>query len=290
VRPSDRWVARIGKAEGAGAEAAGSCLKHSFIASTAVQLADGSSKPISEVKVGDTVLATDPQTGVTAPEQVQNVIVTHTDRDFTTLTLDTAPVRGPPHHGKTHTTTQQTLTTTWHHPFWDATHHRWTDAHDLAPGTKLRRPDGTTVTVVGVHNFHQHGTTYDLTVGNLHTYYVLAGDAPVLVHNCPTGGVSDVPDLDENGIPRHQPGAAASRSGESSAESEAMAEAGRDRATFKTRVVEKSGTVAQQFGDHAGHGVHVSDPVSAVAAVSIFGIDAVKKGLASRARRLAEGG
>ena len=27
----------------------------------------------------------------------------------------------------------------------------------------------------------------DLTVDDIHTYYVLAGDQPVLVHNCPTG-------------------------------------------------------------------------------------------------------
>lgn len=38
--------------------------------------------------------------------------------------------------------------------------------------------------VTGVRNFHQCQVTHDLTVGNLHTYYVLAGAAPVLVHNC----------------------------------------------------------------------------------------------------------
>ncbi|MGW3288239.1 RHS repeat-associated core domain-containing protein [Streptomyces sp. NPDC001002] len=167
------------RSEGAGAEAA-SCSVHSFVPATEVRLADGSSKPISKVKAGDTVLATDPQTGVTAPEKVQNVIVTKTDKDFTTLTLDTAPVRGPPQHGKPHT---ETLTTTWHHPFWDATRHRWTDARDLTAGTQLRTADGTVATVAQVHNFHQHRTTYDLTVGVLHTYYVLAGETPVLVHN-----------------------------------------------------------------------------------------------------------
>ncbi|MER5429828.1 RHS repeat-associated core domain-containing protein [Streptomyces sp. NPDC002588] len=172
---AERAIVEAEKAEGAGAEAA-SCVVHSFVPSTEVRLADGSSKPISNIKAGDTVLATDPQTGVTAPEKVQNVIVTTTDKDFTTLTLDTTPVRGPP--------SSQTLTTTWHHPFWDPTHHRWTDAHDLTPGTKLRQPDGTTVTVTGVRNFHQAGVTYDLTVGTLHTYYVLAGAIPVLVHNC----------------------------------------------------------------------------------------------------------
>ncbi|MFJ2134392.1 NucA/NucB deoxyribonuclease domain-containing protein [Streptomyces sp. NPDC087845] len=30
-------------------------------------------------------------------------------------------------------------------------------------------------------------TTYDLSIDGLHTYYVLAGETPVLVHNCGTG-------------------------------------------------------------------------------------------------------
>jgi hypothetical protein len=142
-------------------------------------------------------------------------VVTTTDKDFTTPTLDTAPTRGPPSAkpGKSAKPEQQTLTTTWHHPFWDATRHRWTDAHDLKPGTELRRADGTTVVVRGVRDFHRHGTTYDLTVGTLHTYYVLAGDTPLLVHNCPTGGATGIPDFDPDGIPRHQPGTAAGRSG-----------------------------------------------------------------------------
>ncbi|MFQ6146422.1 RHS repeat-associated core domain-containing protein [Streptomyces seoulensis] len=193
---AERAIVEARKTESAGAdaaeEAAGSCSTHSFTAGTGVRLADGSSKPISQVKTGDTVLATDPQTGTTAPERVQAVIVTHTDEDFTTLTVDTTAVRGPPHHDRPTDTTPQTLTTTWHHPFWDATRHRWTDAHDLAPGTHLRRPDGTTVTVTAVHNFHQHKTTYDLTVGTLHTYYVLAGQTPVLVHNATPGQKCDL--------------------------------------------------------------------------------------------------
>lgn len=31
---------------------------------------------------------------------------------------------------------------------------------------------------------HANTTTYDLTIGDLHTYYVLAGSVAVLVHNC----------------------------------------------------------------------------------------------------------
>ncbi|MFC8231533.1 RHS repeat-associated core domain-containing protein [Streptomyces sp. NPDC057284] len=287
---AEHAVAEARKAESAGSGAAedAACAVHSFVPGTGVRLADGSSKPISTVKAGDTVLATDPQTGVTAPEKVQNVIVTTTDKDFTTLTLDTAPVRGPPQHGKTNV---QTLTTTWHHPFWDATHHRWTDAHQLTAGTELRQPDGTTVVIRGVRNFHQHSTTYDLTVGTLHTYYVLAGGTPLLVHNCPTGGAADLPDFDPSGIPRHQPGAAASRSGEASAEAEASAEEGAQAAEFKTGAVEEVASVAQQVGDHIGGGTPVSDPVTAVAVAVTVGIDAFKKGAARRAaRRAAEGG
>ncbi|MEW2162207.1 RHS repeat-associated core domain-containing protein [Streptomyces sp. NPDC007084] len=192
---AERFVVEAGKAEGAGADAVESCAVHSFTPDTGVRLADGSAQPISKVKVGDTVLATDPQTGVTSPEKVQNVIVTTTDKDFTTLTLDTAPTRGPPHQRQTHAFAQQnarqSVTTTWHHPFWDATHHRWTDAHNLTPGTKLHTANGTTATVTRIRNFHQHGLTYDLTVGMVHTYYVLAGATPVLVHNCNLGDYAD---------------------------------------------------------------------------------------------------
>ncbi|MEX3103603.1 MULTISPECIES: hypothetical protein [unclassified Streptomyces] len=63
----------------------------------------------------------------------------------------------------------------------------------MTPGTKLRQPDGSVVVVTGVRNIHQDGITYDLTVGKLHTYYVLAGAAPVLVHNC--GGAEDATEI-----------------------------------------------------------------------------------------------
>nr|WP_168488681.1 hypothetical protein [Streptomyces sp. RLB1-33]QIY68878.1 hypothetical protein HEP84_06335 [Streptomyces sp. RLB1-33] len=60
---AEHMVVEAEKTEGAGAETA-SCATHSLVPSTEVRLADGSSKPISKVKAGDTVLATDPQTGV----------------------------------------------------------------------------------------------------------------------------------------------------------------------------------------------------------------------------------
>src|SRR5439155_3396305 len=38
--------------------------------------------------------------------------------------------------------------------------------------------------VDSVRLYHATQATYDLTIGGLHTYYVLAGSTPVLVHNC----------------------------------------------------------------------------------------------------------
>ncbi|MFF4902081.1 DNRLRE domain-containing protein [Streptomyces sp. NPDC001068] len=60
------------------------------------------------------------------------------------------------------------------------------EAEDLRTGDVLQTPTGT-AEITGVRLHHAHTTTYDLTIGSLHTYYVEAGDTPVLVHNdsCP---------------------------------------------------------------------------------------------------------
>ena len=169
---------------------------HSFLAGTQVTMADGSTKSIEDVHAGDVVLATDPQTGQSKPETVVQLITTTTDHDFTQLTLATtghAAHAPPAKNDKTKpakpastqpTKAAATLVTTWHHPFWNATTHQWTDASQLTPGTRLRQLDGTTSTVTAVRNYHATATTYDLTVTELHTYYVSAGTTPILVHNC----------------------------------------------------------------------------------------------------------
>lgn len=43
--------------------------------------------------------------------------------------------------------------------------------------------NGDTVIVAGNRAHTRYATTYNLTVGDLHTYYVLADQTPVLVHN-----------------------------------------------------------------------------------------------------------
>ncbi|QES57340.1 hypothetical protein DEJ51_26765 [Streptomyces venezuelae] len=168
----------------ADSEAGASCpiKRNSFPTGAHVQMADGTSKAIEDVQVGDKVLATDPQTGETEAKTVTATITTPDDKEFTDLTLtDDANPRGPP----------VTLTSTSHHPHWSETRRQWLDADDFAEGEQLRRPDGSTLTVQATRNYPLAVTTHNLTVNDFHTYYVLAGATPVLVHNC--GDAPDAP-------------------------------------------------------------------------------------------------
>ncbi|MEU5385602.1 polymorphic toxin-type HINT domain-containing protein [Kitasatospora cineracea] len=167
---------QLGEAVDATVVASAGCLTHnSFPAGTEVLMADGTTKPIQDIQVGDTVMATDPQTGETRPEPVTATITTPDDKEFTTLTLITEADPGTP---------PIAVTSTQNHPFWDTTTNQWTNAADLKPGEKLHTDDGTTLTITTVTNYRTAPTTaYNLTIADLHTYYVLAGTTPILVHN-----------------------------------------------------------------------------------------------------------
>ncbi|MFI8103270.1 ricin-type beta-trefoil lectin domain protein [Streptomyces sp. NPDC086023] len=145
-------------------------MVNSFPAGTHVQMADGTTKPIEELQTGDVVLTTDPETGLTEAQPVAAVIVTDTDKQYVELTLDAESA-------------DSSVVTTAHHPFWSESDQAWKDAADLTPGTTLRTPEGTTVTLKATRAFETEQRTYNLTVASLHTYYVLAAETPVLVHN-----------------------------------------------------------------------------------------------------------
>ncbi|GAA2904200.1 hypothetical protein Acy02nite_85600 [Actinoplanes cyaneus] len=167
--------------------------KHSFDPSTLVLMADGTTRPISEVNIGDSVLTKDPATGEVSSREVTAL---HSNRD---LDLTDVTVSAKPADGVTGTETQvegkggrstrgptesTTLKTTAHHPFWDATTEKWVDAAELVPGkSTLVGPDGETQYVTGVRNFAGAAVMRDLTVADIHTYYVVTGGTPVLVHN-----------------------------------------------------------------------------------------------------------
>ncbi|WP_380281619.1 RHS repeat-associated core domain-containing protein [Kitasatospora purpeofusca] len=152
--------------------------ENSFPPDTKVSMSDGSSKAIGEIEPGDSVTATDPQTGETASKSVTATIVTPDDSKFTELTLVAPAKRNDP-------AATTTIVSTATHPYWDETTQRWTEAASLQTGHHLTTPDRATLLVVGTRTYTTPPQqANNLTVADLHTYYVLAGNAPVLVHNC----------------------------------------------------------------------------------------------------------
>ncbi|MFF3127582.1 polymorphic toxin-type HINT domain-containing protein [Streptomyces sp. NPDC057908] len=141
-----------------------------FLAGTDVLMADGDTKNIEDIEVGDMVMATDPETGKQGPRKVTRLIRSEGEKQLNTLTILTPD--GP-----------EKLTATREHPFWSPSERAWVETGELAPGMTLRTDTGETVEITGNKSFTKRTKTYNFTVDELHTYYVLAGSTPVLVHN-----------------------------------------------------------------------------------------------------------
>jgi len=141
-----------------------SCL-NSFTGDTLVLMADGTKKPIKDVKLGDEVMANDPETGETGPRKVLDLI----------------------RHGGLHTMVAvrlsdgSTIDATDRHPFWVESRWEWVDAIDLQPGDVVVTVASIRLTVEGLGISELDLTAYNLTVEGLHTYF--AGRDSVLVHN-----------------------------------------------------------------------------------------------------------
>ncbi|RJQ89988.1 polymorphic toxin-type HINT domain-containing protein [Amycolatopsis panacis] len=143
---------------------------NSFTPETRVLLADGSRRAIKDVKVGDVVTATDSGSGVTKPEPVTDLISSIGRKDL-------VEVRTHGDHGA------GTVTATKNLPFWSMRESRWVNAGQLVPGEQLRQSDGRVATVDAVNQRVEVSRVHNLTVEDLHTYYVMAGETPVIVHN-----------------------------------------------------------------------------------------------------------
>ncbi|MFI5674772.1 polymorphic toxin-type HINT domain-containing protein [Streptomyces cellulosae] len=141
-----------------------------FLAGTDVLMADKATKNIEDVKVGDKVLATDPRTGKTVARKVTRLIRTDGDKYFNRISIATR-------------SGIEKITATREHPFWSPSEEKWIAAGELRAGMTLRTDTGAVVVVTSNSLFTRHARTYNLTVDDLHTYYVLAGQTPVLVHN-----------------------------------------------------------------------------------------------------------
>jgi hypothetical protein len=137
-----------------------------------VQLADGTKIPISKVRIGDMVLATDTTSGKTEAEPVTTLWVNHDD-DLMDVTVKTA-------------SGTSTIKSTQHHLFWDLSTHAWVQAENLAAGTSLETLNGATATVVTTTVVPGAADMWDLTVDNDHDFFVVVStgsQTAVLVHN-----------------------------------------------------------------------------------------------------------
>ena len=197
-------------------------IGNSFTAETRVVMADGSTKPISEVEPGDEVLATDEETGETVAREVVTGIEGTGARILVDISVDTDG------DGEA----DDTVTATDGHPIWtadpatttqailsqsagddavstpvdpsetdgltgagaggppndgDILPGQWVDAIDLNVGQLLRTSTGTWIQVTAVEIQTEHATVYNLTVADLHTFSVAAADTDFLTHNCGPG-------------------------------------------------------------------------------------------------------
>jgi hypothetical protein len=180
-------------------------------------MADGSSKPIAAVRVGDRIANSVPGDTTVQAHAVDRVIVTSTDHDFVDVAVKTsltsrvkaaaakavagaalavvaltagagvanAAPADTPGPAAAAEVPASTVTTTFHHPFYDITQASFVDAVNLHTGDELQTTGGgETAPTPAVRAYHATEVTYDLTIDGLHTYYVEAGTTPVLVHNC----------------------------------------------------------------------------------------------------------
>ncbi|CAL9465700.1 hypothetical protein SUDANB126_02748 [Streptomyces sp. enrichment culture] len=155
------------------------CRVNSFPGDTPVLMADGTRRAIRDVREGDLVMAAAPGTGRLRAEPVTDTFRHDTER------LVTIGLAGG-----------SSLDTTAGHKI-RTSERGWVLAAELRPGDRLLSPDGTLRAVTDVHD--RPGLAprqvYDLTVDDLHTFYVRtegAGAADVMVHNCLNLGDEDL--------------------------------------------------------------------------------------------------
>jgi hypothetical protein len=133
----------------------------SFSADTEVAT-DGDTTPISEIEVGDKVLAYNEQTQVSGYYAV-TAVWSHEDPLVVRLRIE-----------------GEVVETTPEHPFY-VVDRGWTAADDLRVGSRVRDAGGTYDVVEAVAVVRSSQVMYNLTVAEAHTYFV--GDGQWLVHN-----------------------------------------------------------------------------------------------------------
>ena len=154
-------------------------IGNSFLPGTAVAMADGTHLPIEEIQVGDQVLATDPETGQQGARTVTATIIGDGIKQLVDITVEV---------DQPEDTTTALVTATDGHPFWVTNNDGagggvWVDAIQLQPGGQLLASDGELVTITETVAYTTTATVHNLTVEELHTYYITLADTDALVHN-----------------------------------------------------------------------------------------------------------
>ncbi len=139
----------------------------SFSADTLIATPEGD-KPISEIEVGDVILA---YSEATEEVDIYHVSATHNQRHDSTLDL---------------TIDGETLHTTDEHPFYVIrdNEEQWVEAKHLQADDRVLAADGTLGVVEAIEIVDKPQTMYNLTVALVATYMV--GDGQWVVHNCDT--------------------------------------------------------------------------------------------------------
>ncbi|WP_406725816.1 polymorphic toxin-type HINT domain-containing protein [Streptomyces sp. GD-15H] len=133
------------------------------------------SQTLEDLKEGEYVLASDPETGDLRARQITDTRDHSGVKHLVTLAVDPDGKDGDAKPGK--------ITATDEHPFWLPDFGRWADAEDLEPGMWLQTSAGTWVQITAIDDTHRTQRVHNLTVGGPHTYFVAVGSAAVLVHN-----------------------------------------------------------------------------------------------------------
>ena len=141
-------------------------------------MASGDHVSFEELDYGDMVWAHDPVTGETGPRPVVG-IWPHLDAVFD------IEVAGA------------TVTVTEDHPFWNATDQTWEGLISFDEGDQVLDSAGEYRDVGDIDYASVHTTiAWDITVDDIHTFYVRIGDTDVLVHNCGESAPSSAWDVE----------------------------------------------------------------------------------------------
>ena len=133
------------------------------MAGTPILMADGSLKPIEQVKAGDRVFSRDEATGEVAAKSVAQTFVR---RASSTLALTFS--------------TGEVIETTAEHPFYRADD-GFTPAGLLAIGNSIVTRAGPSLAITDVQKGNTPATVYNFEVADFHTYFV--GSSALWVHN-----------------------------------------------------------------------------------------------------------